>query len=113
MGASIKDVLDAENLLVKNKQAFIDAQIEKAKASIYLAQAQEKIKEYIKAEQEYNAMPDTRSYYVQTSSFGTGYYVEGENTAKKKKKKELDELKAEITQGYTNAAAAEKAGLKN
>lgn len=112
LGASIKDVLDAENLLVKNKQAFIDAQIEKAKASIYLAQAQEKIKEYIKAEQEYNAMPDTRSYYVQTSSFGTGYYVEGENTAKKKKKKELDELKAEITQGYTNAAAAEKAGLK-
>lgn len=112
LGVSIKDVLDAENLLVKNKQAFIDAQIEKAKASIYLAQAQEKIKEYIKAEQEYNAMPDTRSNYVQTSSFGTGYYVEGENTAKKEKKKELDELKAEITQGYTNAAAAEKAGLK-
>lgn len=112
LGASIKDVLDAENLLVKNKQAFIDAQIEKAKASIYLAQAQEKIKESIKAEQEYNAMPDTRSYYVQTSSFGPGYYVEGENTAKKEKKKELDELKAEITQGYTNAAAAEKAGLK-
>lgn len=112
LGASVNDVVDAENLLVKNKQAFIDAQIEKAKASIYLAQAQEKIKEYIKAEQEYNAMPDTRSYYVQTSSFGTGYYVEGENTAKKEKKKELDELKAEITQGYTNAAAAEKAGLK-
>lgn len=112
LGASIKDVLDAENLLVKNKQAFIDAQIEKAKASIYLAQSQEKIKEYIKAEQEYNAMPDTRSYYVQTSSFGTGYYYEGENTAKKEKKKELEELKAEITQGYKNAAAAEKAGLK-
>ena len=112
LGASVNDVVDAENLLVKNKQAFIDAQIEKAKASIYLAQAQEKIKEYIKAEQEYNAMPDTRSYYVQTSSFGPVYYVEGENTAKKEKKKELDELKAEITQGYTNAAAAEKAGLK-
>lgn len=112
LGASIKDVLDAENLLVKNKQNFIDAQIEKAKASIYIAQAQEKIKEYIKAEQEYNAMPDTRSYYVQTSSYGTGYYVEGENTAKKEKEKELDELKAEITQGYKNAVAAEKAGLK-
>lgn len=112
LGVAINGVTDAENLLIANKQAFIDAQIEKAKASIYLAQAQEKIKEYIKAEQEYNAMPDTRSYYVQTSSFGTGYYVEGENTAKKEKKKELDELKAEITQGYTNAAAAEKAGLK-
>lgn len=112
LGVAINGVTDAENLLIANKQAFIDAQIEKAKASIYLAQAQEKIKEYIKAEQEYKAMPDKRSYYVQTSSFGTGYYVEGENTAKKEKKKELDELKAEITQGYTNAAAAEKAGLK-
>lgn len=112
LGVAINGVTDAENLLNANKQAFIDAQIEKAKASIYLAQAQEKIKEYIKAEQEYKAMPDKRSYYVQTSSFGTGYYVEGENTAKKEKKKELDELKAEITQGYTNAAAAEKAGLK-
>lgn len=112
LGVAINGVTDAENLLIANKQAFIDAQIEKAKASIYLAQAQEKIKEYIKAEQEYKAMPDKRSYYVQTSSFGTGYYVEGENTAKKEKKEELDELKAEITQGYTNAAAAEKAGLK-
>lgn len=112
LGVAINGVTDAENLLMHNKQAFIDAQIEKAKASIYLAQAQEKIKEYIKAEQEYKAMPDKRSYYVQTSSFGTGYYVEGENTAKKEKKKELDELKAEITQGYTNAAAAEKSGLK-
>ena len=112
LGVAINGVTDAENLLIANKQAFIDAQIEKAKASIYLAQAQEKIKEYIKAEQEYKAMPDKRSYYVQTSSFGIGYYVEGENTAKKEKKKELDELKAEITQGYTNAAAAEKAGLK-
>lgn len=112
LGVAINGVTDAENLLIANKQAFIDAQIEKAKASIYLAQAQEKIKEYIKAEQEYKAMPDKRSYYVQTSSFGIGYYVEGENTAKKEKKKELDELKAEITQGYTNAAAAEKSGLK-
>lgn len=112
LGVAINGVTDAENLLIANKQAFIDAQIEKAKASIYLAQAQEKIKEYIKAEQEYKAMPDKRSYYVQTSSFGTGYYVEGKNTAKKEKKKELDELKAEITQGYTNAAATEKAGLK-
>ena len=112
LGVAINGVTDAENLLIANEQAFIDAQIEKAKASIYLAQAQEKIKEYIKAEQEYKAMPDKRSYYVQTSSFGTGYYVEGENTAKKEKKKELDKLKAEITQGYTNAAAAEKSGLK-
>ena len=37
-------------------------------------------------------MPDKTSTYVQTSSFGTGYWVEGENTAKKKAKQELAEM---------------------
>ncbi len=116
LGASVNDVVDAENLLVKNKDAFINAQIEKAKATIYLQQATEKVKELIKKEQEVAAMPDKSSTYVQTSSFGTGYWVEGINQAKVEAKKELADLKAEITQGFTNAAEAEKRGfniLKN
>ena len=116
LGASVNDVVDAENLLVKNKDAFINAQIEKAKATIYLQQATEKVKELIKKEQEVAAMPDKSSTYVQTSSFGTGYWVEGINQAKVEAKKELADLKAEITQGFTNAADAEKRGfniLKN
>ena len=112
LGVSVRDVTDAEKVLVSNKQAFIDAQIEKAKASLYLAETQAKIKEYIQAEQEYKAMPDKTSTWVQTTSFGTGYYVEGENTAKKEKKKALDELRKEITTGYTHAAEAEKAGMQ-
>ena len=116
LGASVNDVVDAENLLVKNKDAFINAQIEKAKATIYLQQATEKVKELIKKEQEVAAMPDKSSTYVQTSSFGTGYWVEGINQAKVEAKKELADLRAEITQGFTNAAEAEKRGfniLKN
>ena len=116
LGASVNDVVDAENLLVKNKDAFINAQIEKAKATIYLQQATEKVKELIKKEQEVAAMPEKSSTYVQTSSFGTGYWVEGINQAKVEAKKELADLKAEITQGFTNAAEAEKRGfniLKN
>lgn len=116
LGASVNDVVDAENLLVKNKDAFINAQIEKAKATIYLQQATEKVKELIKKEQEVAAMPDKSSTYVQTSSFGTGYWVEGINQAKVEAKKELADLRAEITQGFTNAAVAEKRGfdiLKN
>ena len=116
LGASVNDVVDAENLLVKNKDAFINAQIEKAKATIYLQQATEKVKELIKKEQEVAAMPDKSSTYVQTSSFGTGYWVEGINQAKVEAQKELADLKAEITQGFTNAAEAEKRGfniLKN
>ena len=110
LGVSIVGVTDAENLLVANKQNFINAQIEKAKAMILVQQAQEKVKTLMQEEQEYNAMPDKKMQYVQTSSFGTGYYVEVDNKAKEEKKKELDELRTEITQGFTDAATAESNG---
>lgn len=110
MGVSVRDVVDAENVLVANKTAFINAQIEKAKATIYLQQAQEKVKELIKKEQEYNAMSDTKSMWVQTSTFGTGYWVETANNEKKKAKTALDGLRAEISKGFQNAANAERNG---
>lgn len=110
LGVSVRDVVDAENVLVANKTAFINAQIEKAKATIYLQQAQEKVKELIKKEQEYNAMSDTKSMWVQTSSFGTGYWVETANNEKKKAKAAIDGLRAEISTGFRNAANAERNG---
>ena len=110
LGVSVRDVVDAENVLVANKTAFINAQIEKAKATIYLQQAQEKVKELIKKEQEYKAMPDTKSMWVQTSTFGTGYWVETANNEKKKAKTALDGLRAEISKGFQNAANAERNG---
>lgn len=110
LGVSVRDVVDAENVLVANKTAFINAQIEKAKATIYLQQAQEKVKELIKKEQEYNAMSDTKSMWVQTSTFGTGYWVETANNEKKKAKTALDGLRAEISNGFQNAANAERNG---
>lgn len=110
LGVSVRDVVDAENVLVANKTAFINAQIEKAKATIYLQQAQEKVKELIKKEQEYNAMSDTKSMWVQTSTFGTGYWVETANNEKEKAKTALDGLRAEISRGFQNAANAERNG---
>lgn len=110
LGVSVRDVVDAENVLVANKTAYINAQIEKAKATIYLQQAQEKVKELIKKEQEYNAMSDTKSMWVQTSTFGTGYWVETANNEKKKAKTALDGLRAEISKGFQNAANAERNG---
>ena len=110
LGVSVRDVVDAENVLVANKTAFINAQIEKAKATIYLQQAQEKVKELIKKEQEYNAMSDTKSMWVQTSTFGTGYWVETANNEKKKAETALDGLRAEISRGFQNAANAERNG---
>ena len=118
LGVAINDVVDAENILSNPAQVqkFVDAQIEKAKASLYLKEAQEKVKEYIQKEQEWAAMPKKTSTYVQTSSFGTGYWVEGVNQAKEEAKNELKNLKTEIEQGFTKAAEAEKRGfdiLKN
>lgn len=111
LGVSINGVTDAENLLVNNKQAFINAQIEKAKAMVLVQQAQEKVKTLMRKEQEYNAMSDTRSVYVQTSSFGTGYYVEGVNNAKVELREEIDALRAEITKGFEDAATTETNGF--
>lgn len=45
LGVSINGVTDAENLLVANKEAFIEAQIEKAKAMTYVQLAMDKQKE--------------------------------------------------------------------
>lgn len=111
LGVSVLDVYDAENLLVKNKDAFIEAQIAKAKAMIYVQQAQEKVKTLMEQEQKYNAMSDTKSVWVQTSSFGTGYYIEARNTEKDKLKVANDALRAEIKKGFENAANAETEGM--
>ena len=45
LGVSINGVTDAENLLVANKDAFIEAQIERAKAMTYVQLAMDKQKE--------------------------------------------------------------------
>lgn len=51
LGVSVKSVEDAERLLVANKDRFIAAQLEKAKAAAYFDKAKEKAKEYVEAEQ--------------------------------------------------------------
>lgn len=49
---------------------------------IYVQQAQEKVKTLMEQEQKYKNMSDTRSMWVQTSNFGTGYYVQVRNKEK-------------------------------
>ncbi|MDD3019463.1 MAG: hypothetical protein PHX61_00620 [Alphaproteobacteria bacterium] len=110
LGVAVNGVKDAENLLVTNKDKFIEAQIAKAKAAVYMQQTMEKVKKQMELESEVSKMSDTKTYYVAGGQFGGGYSYEGENTAKTKKKKELEELTNEIKQGYTNAATEEQNG---
>lgn len=117
LGVAVSSVRDAENLLVANKDRFILAQIAKAKAMVYTQQSAESIKKLMKLQAEYDAMPDTKKTYVQTSSgmYGgtSGNYVSGENTDKKNKKKEIEDLTAEIKNGYRNAFIEEKNAAYN
>ena len=120
LGVSINGVTDAENLLVNNKKAFIDAQIEKAKAMVLVQQAQEKVKTLMQKEQEYNAMPDQVQKWVttgySTSGYASGTFVTVANEAKAEAKTAIESLRAEITKGFEDAAAAESNGfnlLKN
>lgn len=115
LGVSINGVTDAENLLIANKQAFINAQIEKAKAMILVQQAQEKVKTLMEQEQKYNAMPDKTTKTVMTgvipgSDIPVYKQVLVPNKAKAELKTQMDELRGEITKGFTDAANAESNG---
>lgn len=117
LGVSINGVTDAENLLINNKQAFINAQIEKAKAMILVQQAQEKVKTLMEKEQAYNAMPDnvTKTRSIKHGA-GMGAYWTTEtyvvpNEEKAKVKASIEALRTEITQGFTDAAKAESNGF--
>lgn len=112
LGVSVNNLTQAENLLIANKDRFVLAQIAKAKALVYTQQATEKIKKLMELQSEADAMPDKKTTFVQTGSgmYGgvTGTYVTGENQEKKKKKKEIEDLTAEIKNGYNNAYIEEK-----
>ena len=115
LGFEVRNVKEAEDLLVKYSDKVVEAFMLRAKAAIAGEQAMAKYKEAIKKQQEVDAMSDTKSVYVQTSSFGTGYYVTGENTEKKKKQKEVDALEAEaktLFEKQLQLSAQEKAILQ-
>ena len=92
LGFKVRSAKDAEDILINNSQKFVEACILKAKALAAQNLAAEKYQDIIKKQAEIDAMPDTVSQYIQTSSFGTGYYIEVANTAKAKARKELADM---------------------
>ena len=112
LGVAVKNTRDAENLLVNNKRAFVEAQIAKAKALVMLQQTQEKVKRALELEAEIESMSDTKivNYGGMYGAFQT---VTVENTAKKEKQKELAGLQAEIKKGYETAYDYEKQGAES
>lgn len=95
LGFNVKNAKQAEDLLINNTGNFTSACIAKAKALAAQSLASEQYEEIIKKQAEIDAMPDKSSVYVQTSNYGTGYYVEGANPAKARAKQELAEMQKE------------------
>lgn len=118
LGYKVRNAKEAEDLLIKNSAKFVDACILKAKALAAQNLAAEKYQEIIKKQAEIDAMPDTVSQFVQTSSgqYGgvTGYYIEVANRAKAEARKELEGLQGEakkLIEQQTQFTAEEQAIL--
>ena len=112
LGVAVRNTRDAENLLVANKDAFIAAQIAKAKALAMITQMQEKVKKSLELQAEIESMPDKVTRYVSDPSGFSTFTYQVENSSKKEKKAELDALNTEIKKGYESAYNFEKEGAK-
>ena len=108
LGVSVKSVADAEKLLVDGKEAFIDAQIAKAEAMIYMQQNAEKVAKALELRAKIAEMSDTKTRLY---TDGSGTY-EVDNKEKAKLVEELTALETEIRQGYGNAADATRRGAE-
>lgn len=122
LGVAVTNVRDAENLLINNKDAFISAQIAKAKAMVLAQNASEKIKKQMELQAEVEKMPDRVTVAMTGGSAMGGYTTSTlNNTIKEKKRKEIEELQKEIREDFKRAAEEEaneynklkKAGIKS
>lgn len=122
LGVSVNSVADAENLLIKNTQAFIKSQIAKAKATIYMQQAQEKMKEAMELRSKEELSEQTKDL-AEGSAFeytiGGKLYqgvVAGINATKdlinKQRLKRAGELDKEIQVLYKKAISSESDAAK-
>lgn len=109
LGFSIENVEQAEKLLVENKDKFIDAQIEKAKAAVYLNKANEKVKKLVEKQLEYENMPDTVQKITPSLIPGVTTIATISNPEKEKLNEEIGQIENEIKNGWENAAKANTA----
>lgn len=114
LGVAVTNVRDAENLLINNKDAFISAQIAKAKAMVLAQNASEKIKRQMELQAEVEKMPDRVTVAMTGGSAMGGYTTSTlNNTIKEKKRKEIEDLKKEIREDFKRAAEEEANGYNN
>lgn len=114
LGVSIRDVAEAENLLITNKDAFIAAQIEKAKAAAYIDTQKENLKKVIELEQELATKRQALQEWEDATANGevdrngAQAYLKSEIESAEQK---LAKLRKTIREGYEAAADAQDEAL--
>ena len=108
LGVSVNDVNDAENLLVTNTAAFIEAQTLRAKAEAARGKIEELVKEQLEDELEYERIfVDKQTTIWEDLATKFNPYV-NEDTFKELHKQNQDRLDAEIKKINEKANAYEK-----
>lgn len=114
LGVQVNNVYDAENLLVNNKDAFIDAQISKAKALAATSKASEIAQKWLENQlklEEAQKTPKVTRFVPGNPMTGIGSYTyEIDNPAIKKYEDEGKKLDAEIKKFYELATKSETEG---
>lgn len=112
LGISIKEVHDAENLLIQNKENFINAQIAKARASVWLEKSMDEVKDIMELEEQYSRMPDKVKREALSGSITSGVHsytsYEVDNEEKKELAKTIDAKKRRHRQMLENSFNASK-----
>lgn len=106
LGVSIRSVSDAENLLINNKEAFISAQIAKAKAAVYFKEAEEEVKNLIKLERELEKLKPTKEQSIPRGMHMVTVTVV--NPEYEKKKKEVEKANSKLRELFDLSAKEEK-----
>lgn len=114
LGVQVNNVYDTENLLVNNKEAFVKAQIDKAKALAATTKASEVAQKWLenqlKLEEAEKTPKVTR--YISAGQFGGNIAYEEDNPAIQKYKDEGKKLEAEIEKLYKLATQSEEKGAE-
>ena len=115
LGKAVGSVAEAEDLLIKNKDKFKEAIIEKAKAGLYQAKAEELIAKQVENEQEIAKLnPEvtkTRKIKGKFGSYRLEYYKE-KNPRIKELEDENAELQKQIDEYLDKAISGESEGDK-
>lgn len=104
LGVSINNVREAENLLIKNKDRFILAEIAKAKAAAWINKSQDKLKDLMDLSDKIDSMPDKVKVTVTNRSTGGDsydYYID--NAEKKKLLSKYKTKQAQYERDMNNA----------